>query len=101
MADNPNSRRITCPTCGAATKYNKKYGRLYSHQKPESLEVCEASTTQVMRERPYLESVPTPNIQNDLAPMKLPLADSKPDIYAESTSVRTISGGLPSHGKKR
>lgn len=101
MVDNPNARRITCPTCGLATKYNMKSGRLYSHQKNNSLEVCEASTTQAMRERPYLEKTPSPNIQKDLAPTAMPLTDTMPDIHSENSSVRAISGGLPGHGKKR
>lgn len=78
-----------------------KTGRLYSHQKPNSLEVCDASTTQVMRERAYLEKIPTPNIQKDLAPANLPSKNATPDIHSESTSVRTVTGGLPGHGKKR
>jgi hypothetical protein len=79
--ENPKPFARVCRKCGAETWVSRWTGRMYTHTAPDSTKVCRASNTVVIgvkqkrRKRIFLSPSPA--------------------------SVRTVSGGLPGHGKRR
>lgn len=93
---NPDSVEFECSQCGAKTRANRRTGRLYSHPIPESTEVCRASASVVLDAEggavPTLERVEEPPQVSDVTVRVR---------EEESNSVRTVSGGLPTLGRRR
>lgn len=92
---NPNSVAIVCAECSATTRLNVLTGRIYSHPLPGRLEVCANSGRQV--------EVPTDGERFEVRRLRYV---AKPSVYrvAEpdgSSSIKTISGGLPGKGRRR
>ena len=48
QSSNPLRVRVTCTVCARTVWANTRTGRLYSHNLPDSAEVCSASTTLVV-----------------------------------------------------
>ncbi|GAA3484801.1 hypothetical protein GCM10018966_093330 [Streptomyces yanii] len=95
---NPDAIPFTCPRCGAETKANRRTGRLYSHQAPGKLLACGASDSQIMA-RQRGKSLTLPPLREPKPP-EVPTR-AAPVTEGHSTSVRTVSGGLPSLGRRR
>lgn len=94
---NPDAVDYECPDCGARTKANKRRGNLYSHQVPGAVKVCSASGRRVLSGRRGGGAPQLPPLRPEPAPPVSPVfSDSGP-----SSSVRTVSGGLPTLGKRR
>lgn len=92
---NPNSAAVVCSECHAKTRINLLTGRIYSHQAPGQLEACKNSGR--------LIEAPLEGEKLDVQPLRY---EAKPSIYRVvesdgSSSVKTISGGLPGKGKRR
>lgn len=95
---NPDAIRHECADCGATTKVNTRTGRLYSHQAPGEIAACSASGEVVIPPQggeplllPPLEAVHQPAVA----------ATPRHVLDERSSSVRTVSGGLPGLGKRR
>lgn len=90
-----------CGKCGRTTRSNLGNGLVYSHNLPNSTEVCPNSSKGLgpLGVRIEAELLPPKIAQRDRVSKK----SGQVRGYAESTSqsVRTVSGGLPSHGRRR
>ncbi|MFC0439624.1 hypothetical protein [Kutzneria buriramensis] len=109
---NPYVQRYECPLCGARTRLHRVRGTLYSHQIPGKVEVCLLSNEQITEPMSESEAaLPPCSCQSCVAaagqsartaskPVKEPTLRVRPLTYSASESVRTVSGGLPSHGRR-
>lgn len=92
---NPNSAAAVCSECFANTRFNLLTGRIYSHQAPGQLEACRNSGRLI--EAP---------LEGEKLVVRRLRYEAKPSVYRVtesdgSSSVKTISGGLPGNGKQR
>lgn len=92
---NPNSSAVVCAECFTSTRLNVLTGRIYSHSVPGRLEVCANSGRQI--------EAPTEGEKFEVNRLGY---EAKPSVYrvAESdgsSSIKTISGGLPGKGRRR
>lgn len=92
---NPNSASVVCAECFASTRLNVRTGRIYSHPMPGRLEACVNSGRQI--------EAPTEGEKFEVDRLRY---EAKPSVYrlAESdgsSSIKTISGGLPGKGRRR
>lgn len=93
----PGSLEYFCPDCGAKTRVNRRYGRLYSHVLPNTTEVCPASD-RIMLEP---EGGEPPKLERQDERPALPDATATVRPIQSSNSVRAIPAGLPSLGRRR
>lgn len=86
-----------CAECGSDTRANRRTGLLYSHTRPGSTEVCPDSGRGVLDP----EGGAPPEVMLPPQSRKEPEPGSQPRVASgPSQSVRTVSGGLPSHGRR-
>ncbi|QUQ68295.1 hypothetical protein [Kutzneria sp. CA-103260] len=109
---NPYVQRYECPVCGARTRLHRVRGTLYSHQIPGKVEVCLLSNEQITEPMSESEAaLPPCSCQSCVTaagqpartaskPVKAPTLRVRPLTHSASESVRTVSGGLPSHGRR-
>lgn len=93
---NPNSVPFICADCLVKTRVNVLTGHLYSHQVPGSLATCSSSGD--------LVQPPTGGEKFEVPPLRYEPA--APSVYRNhendgSTSVKTVSAGLPGKGRRR
>jgi hypothetical protein len=94
--NNPYAVPYRCTGCGVDTKANRRTGFLYSHPLPGSTEVCPESGRGVIDPEGGIEFPPMPiQSRGEPEPANQPRVAPGP-----SQSVRTVSGGLPSHGRR-
>jgi hypothetical protein len=91
---NPNSVAVVCAECSATTRLNVLTGRIYSHPLPSRTEACANSGRQIR--------FPTNGERFEVERLRY---EARPSVYraaesADSSSIRTISGGLPGTGRR-
>jgi len=96
MFANPDTDRWKCPSCGRNTRVNLRTGLSYSHTVPGSNALCEMSAVPVV---PPAIDGQAPELDR---PEKTPQV-TQPRRYYDgvSTSVRTISAGIPGSQRRR
>ena len=96
-SSSPDAVVICCPECRRDTRANRRTGRLYSHQLPNTTELCPGSATDVLPP----EGGEAPQGLRRLEKAESPGASrSRTRLRMASTSVRTVRGGLPGLGKR-
>lgn len=99
-AGTPDRVKVECPECGSIIWASTRSGRAYSHNVPRlaPVLVCPGSSVGLVS-----ASVRGPAISVPPASSSPVSATSQPTIEPEgpSSSIRAISGGLPSLGRRR
>ena len=94
-------RKAPCYHCGRIVSVSRRRGQLYTHNLPESTIVCPASQT-------LDPSIPATRPPKNPPVQPLPLVKPRQAVQHDlpvddrwpSSSVRTVSGGLPTMGKR-
>jgi hypothetical protein len=94
---NPDTVMALCPGCDREIRTNRRTGLLYSHQLPDSTEVCSSSAAALLPP----EGGPPPFVLQPATPETPPVRRFRTRLRDASQSVRTVRGGLPGLGRRK
>jgi len=100
----PYKVQVVCSECGAKTAANTRTGLLYSHSRPGTTTVCTLSAKPYVTPEDSDRPVPTgPPTYLEREQAKAAVARPVAQEYPEESglSLKALSGGLPSLGRKR
>ena len=98
--NNPSAEKTTCPECGRTIRYSRRTGRLYSHYGGLDFEACAASGAEVCVPEGGPKVV-LPSVSRATAATTGRASGKKYYDSTDTNSIRTVSAGLPGHGKRR
>jgi len=93
--------KIECDGCGQTVKLNLRTGRLYSHNLPNSAEICPVGNTVVRAPDPSLGGLPEGVLTPKSPPPEPPTKQARVPREERSESIRALGGGLPTLGRRR